>query len=81
MRLERVKDRDIGVLHAQGIVGVDVITRTCIAWSSAAGSPPTAPAGSLAGLASSRLSVCCHELFRCPFRAISNNCLLDIEAG
>jgi hypothetical protein len=57
MRLERVKDRDIGVLHAQGIVGVDVITRTCIAWSSAAGSPPTAPAGSLAGLASSRLSL------------------------
>ena len=31
-RVERVEDLDMPVLRAQGIVGVDGTTRTCIAW-------------------------------------------------
>ncbi len=46
-RVVRVNDLDHGAFRAQGIVGVDVITRTFIASSSAAGSPQRHPLNAL----------------------------------
>jgi hypothetical protein len=62
-RVKRVEDLNICIIGAQGIVGVGVLIRTCIALFRVGAFPLMARDGSRAGRISSCPLRCCRDYF------------------